>query len=118
MVSLHIPLDGLHADGADGGNDMVVVLAERAADERRADAGERRDLIVAGIYVRDDLVGSQGIVVVVRIGMVHQLVAALNDGLGLLGVLVRPVADNEKGTLHAVVREHIKDLLCVIRPPG
>ena len=118
MVSLHIPLDGFHADGANGGDHMVVVLAERTADERRADAGERRDLIVAGIYVRDDLVGSQGIVVVVRIGMVHQLVAALNDGLGLLGVLVRPVADNEKGTLHAVVREHIKDLLCVVRPPG
>ena len=97
---------------------MVVILAERAADERRADAGERLDLIVAGVYVRDDLVGSQGIVVVVRIGMVHQLVAALNDGLGLLGVLVRPVADNEKGTLHAVVREHIKDLLRVVRTPG
>ena len=114
----HVPLDRLHAYRADGGDDVVVILAERAADERRADAGERRDLIVAGIYVRDDLVGSQGIVVVVRIGMVHQLVAALNDGLGLLGVLVRPVADNEKGTLHAVVREHIKDLLCVVRPPG
>ncbi len=118
MVSLHIPLDGFHADGANGGYDMVVVLAERTADERRAGAGERRDLIVAGIYVRDDLVGSQGIVVVVRIGMVHQLVAALNDGLGLLGVLVRPVADHEKGRLDAVVREYIKDLLRVVRPPG
>lgn len=118
MVSLHIPLDGFHADGADSGNDMVVVLAERAADERRADAGERLDLVAAGVHVRDDLVGSQGIVVVVRVGMVHQLVAALDDGLGLLGVLVRPVADNEKGTLHAVVREHIKDLLRVVRPPG
>ena len=118
MVSLHIPLDGFHADGADSGNDMVVILAERAADERRADAGERLDLIVAGVYVRDDPVGGQGIVVVVRVGMVHQLVAALDDGLGLLRVLVRPVADDEEGTLHTVVREHIENLLRVVRPPG
>ena len=118
MVSLHIPLDGFHADGANGGYDMVVVLAELTAVQRRADACARRGPTVDGTYVRDVLGGSQGIVVVVRIGMVHQLVAALNDGLGLLGVLVRPVADNEKGTLHAVVREHIKDLLCVVRPPG
>lgn len=118
MVSLHIPLDGFHADGADSGNDMVVVLAERAADERRADAGERLDLVAAGVHVRDDLVGGQGIVVVVRVGVVHQLVAALDDGLGLLRVLVRPVADDEEGTLHTVVREHIENLLRVVRTPG
>ena len=103
MVSLHVPLDRLHADGADGGDDVVVVLAERTADQRRADAGERLDLVVAGVHVRDDLVGGQGIVVVVRVGVVHQLIAALDDGLRLFGILVRPVADNEESTLHAVV---------------
>ena len=41
---------------------------------------------------------------VVCVGMVHQFVAALDDGLGLLGVLVRPVADDEESTLHTVVR--------------
>ena len=96
---------------------MVVVLAERAADERRADAGERLDLVAAGVHVRDDLVGGQGIVVVVCVGMVHQLAAAVYDGLGLLRILVRPVADHEKGRLDAVVREYIQDLLRVVRPP-
>ena len=33
MGSFHIPLDGLHADGADGGDDVVVVLPIGAADE-------------------------------------------------------------------------------------
>ena len=107
MVSLHIPLDGFHADGADSGNDMVVVLAERTADERRADAGERRDLIVAGIYVRNDLVGSQGIVVVVRVGMVHHLVTARDDDFRLLGILVGPVANHKESTRHTVVGQYI-----------
>ena len=54
---------------------------------------------------------------VVCVGMVHQLAAAVYDGLGLLRILVRPVADHEKGRLDAVVREYIQDLLRVVRPP-
>ena len=41
----------------------------------------------------------------------------LADGLGLLQILVRSVADHEKGRLDAVVREYIQDLLRVVRPP-
>ena len=117
MVSLRIPLDRLHADGANGGDHMVVILAEGAANKRRTSPCERLELIVAGIHIFDDLLRRQRIVVVVCVGMVHQLAAAVYDGLGLLRILVRSVADHEKGRLDAVVREYIQDLLRVVRPP-
>lgn len=75
---------------------MVVILAERAADERRADAGQRLDLIVAGVHVCDDLVGGEGIIMIMRVGVVHELIAAVHDGLGLFGILIRPVAHDKK----------------------
>ena len=96
---------------------MVVILAEGAANKRRTNPCERLELIVAGIHIFDDLLRRQRIVVVVCVGMVHQLAAAVYDGLGLLRILVRPVADDEEGTLHTVVREHIENLLRVVRPP-
>ena len=96
---------------------MVVILAEGAANKRRTSPCERLELIVAGIHIFDDLLRRQRIVVVVCVGMVHQLAAAVYDGLGLLRILVRPVADHEKGRLDAVVREYIQDLLRVVRPP-
>ena len=76
---------------------MVVILAEGAANKRRTSPCERLELIVAGIHIFDDLLRRQRIVVVVCVGMVHQLAAAVYDGLGLLRILVRPVADDEKG---------------------
>ena len=97
---------------------MVVILAEGAANKRRTSPCERLELIVAGIHIFDDLLRRQRIVVVVCVGMVHQLAAAVYDGLGLLRILVRSVADHEKGRLDAVVREYIQDLLRVVRPPG
>ena len=96
---------------------MVVILAEGAANKRRTNPCERLELIVAGIHIFDDLLRRQRIVVVVCVGMVHQLAAAVYDGLGLLRILVRSVADHEKGRLDAVVREYIQDLLRVVRPP-
>ena len=96
---------------------MVVILAEGAANKRRTSPCERLELIVAGIHIFDDLLRRQKIVVVVCVGMVHQLAAAVYDGLGLLRMLVRPVADHEKGRLDAVVCEYIQDLLRVVRPP-
>ena len=97
---------------------MVVILAERTADQRRPNAGQRFDLIVAGVDIGDDLLRRKRIVVVVRVGMVHQFVAALDDGLGLLRILIRPVADDEEGAFHTVVREYIENFLRVVRTPG
>ena len=64
---------------------MVVILAEGAANKRRTSPCERLELIVAGIHIFDDLLRRQRIVVVVCVGMVHQLAAAVYDGLGLTG---------------------------------
>ena len=54
----------------------------------------------------------------VGVGVVHELAAALHDGLGLLGVLVRPVAHHEEGGLHVVLRQDIQDALGVVGAPG
>jgi len=97
---------------------MVVIFAERAANERRANAGQRFDLIVAGIHVRNDRVSREGVEMVVRVGVIHQLVAAFDDGFRLLGVLIRPVAHDEKGARYAVLAQHVKNFLCVVRAPG
>ena len=96
---------------------MVVILAERAADERRADAGQRLDLIVAGVHVCDDLVGGEGIIMIMRVGVVHELIAAVHDGLGLFGILIRPIAHHKKCTGDAVFLEHVEYPLRVVRAP-
>ena len=96
---------------------MVVILAEGAANKRRTSPCERLELIVAGIHIFDDLLRRQRIVVVVCVGMVHQLAAAVYDRLGLLRVLIRPVAHDEKRALHTVVGQHIQNALCVVRAP-
>ena len=114
----HVPLDRLHADGADGGDHMVVILAEGAADERGPHAGERLDLVIAEVHIGDDLIGGEGVVMVVRVGVVHQLAAAPGYGLCLRGVLVGPVAHNEERRRHAVFLQHIEDLLGVVCTPG
>ena len=54
----------------------------------------------------------------VGVGVVHQLTAALHDGLGLLGVLVRPVSHHEEGGLHIVLRQNVQDVLGVVGAPG
>ena len=49
--------------------------------------------------------------------VVHQLAAARGDGLGLLGILPRPVAHEEEGRRHAVVAQHVEYLLRIVRAP-
>ena len=118
VQGVHIPLDGLHAHLPDGGDDVVVIFAEGAANEGGADAGEGLDLVVAGGDIRLDLRCGHGIEMTVGVGVVHELAATLHDGLGLLGVLVRPVAHHEEGGLHVVLRQDIQDALGVVGAPG
>ena len=93
---------------------MVVILAEGAANKRRTSPCERLELIVAGIHIFDDLLRRQRIVVVVCVGMVHQLAAAVYDGLGLLRILVRPVADHEKGRLDAALLQRVEKVKRIV----
>ena len=59
VQGVHIPLDGFHAHGADGGDDVVVVLPVGAADQRGRYAGGGADALVAGGDVVDDLLGGR-----------------------------------------------------------
>ena len=52
---LHIPLDGFHAQRADGGDHMVIIFAVGTADQRGTAAGDSLDLVAAGLNIRHDL---------------------------------------------------------------
>ena len=83
--SLHLPLDGLHAHGANCGDDMVIVLAVGAADQRGCHAGGGANALIAGGHVLNDLLGGKTIVVVVMVGVAHDLVSRVVQSLdGLL----------------------------------
>ena len=118
MGSFHIPLDGLHADGADGGDDVVVVLPIGAADEGGPHAGDGLDLVVAGLHVGNDLLGGEAVVVGVGVGVVHHLVARVVEGLHRLRVFVHPVSDDKEGRLHLVLVQNVDELLGVLVAPG
>ena len=66
---LHIPLDGLHTHSTDGGNDVVIILAVGAADQRGRHTGDGTDALIAGGDVRRDLLCRQAVVVVVVVGV-------------------------------------------------
>ena len=97
---------------------MVVVLAEGAADQGRAHAGEPLDHIVALVHVRHDLVSGQRIVMVVLAGMVHQLMSMLDNGFRRIRILLRPRSDHKERRLDVVFVQHVEDLLRVVRSPG
>ena len=114
---LHIPLDGLHAHGADGGDDVVVVLAVGAADQRGSHASGGADAFIAGGDVVDDLLGCQTVVVVVMVGVAHDLMARVMEGLDGVGVFFRPVAYDEEGGLYVVFLQNVDERLGVLVAP-
>ena len=114
---LHLPLDGLHAHGADGGDDMVVVLTVGAADQRGCHAGGGANALVAGGHVLNDLLGGKTIVVVVMVGVAHDLVPRVVQSLDRLRVFLRPVAHHEKSGFHVVPRQNVNKRLRVLVAP-
>lgn len=97
---------------------MIVVFPERAADERRTDSGDRLNLLVARCHIGDDLLGGERIEMVVRIGVVHHLMPRIDDRLRGVGILRRPVADDEKRRLDIVLFQHVENFLRIVRTPG
>ena len=118
VQTVHVPLDRLHADGADGVDGMVVVVAVGQADQSGADAGDRFDLIVAGVQIGYHLVGGQLGVVGVGIGVVHHLMARIVEGLDGFGVFLHPLAYHEEGGFDLVSAQNVDQLLSVFIAPG
>ena len=114
---LHIPLDGLHAHGADGGDDVVVVLAVGTADQRGRHAGDGTDSLVAGGDVRHDLVGGQAVIVVVVVGVAHDLVSRVVESLHRLRVFFHPVAHYEERGLDVEFLQNVDERLGVLVAP-
>ena len=118
MGNIHIPLDGLHAHGANRGDHVVVIFPVGWTDQGGPHAGDGLDLVVAGGHVGDDLVGGQLGEVGVGVGVVHHLVARVGQGLHRLGVFVHPLPHHEEGGLHVVLPQDVNELLGVLVAPG
>ena len=98
---------------------MVVVLAVGAADQRGRHSGGGSDALVAGGNIRHDLLRRQAVIVVVVVGVAHDLVARIVKGLYRLRVFLRPVAHAEKRGLHVVPGQNVdKDLGVLVAPGG
>ena len=97
---------------------MVIVLPKGRPEEGGADTGDGLDLIVAGVDVGDDLIGGEGVEVGVVVGVAHDLVAGVGQGLHRLGVFVHPLAHHEKGGLDIVLVKDVDEVLGVLVAPG
>ncbi len=117
MGTIHIPLDGLHADGAHRVDGAVVIIAVGQADQGGPDAGDLFDLVIAGVQVGHHLIGGELRVMGVGIGVVHHLVARVGEGLHRFGVLIHPLAHHEKGGGDVVLPQNIDELLGVLVAP-
>ena len=115
---LHVPLDRFHVLGADGGDDVVIILSVGTANEGGTDPSDSLDFFIGGLYVGDNLVGGEGIIVVVVQAMRHDLVACIVESFDGLGVFLHPVAHYKKGSLDVISAQNINEILGVLVAPG
>lgn len=97
---------------------MVVVFAVGTADQGGGDACYGLYLIVAGGDIGDDLVGGEGVVVVVVVRVVHDLHTCLMQRLDGLGIFIHPIPHQEEGGLDLVLMQDIDENLGVLVAPG
>jgi len=118
IQTVDAPLYRGHAHAFHGGDDVVVIFAVRAAEQRGTDAGDGLDLVVGRVDVGGDILGGELGKVGVIVGMVHDLVARVGDGLYGLRVFIHPCADHKEGGLHSVLVEDVDERLGILIPPG
>lgn len=118
VQAVHVPLDGFQTHAPDGGDHMVVILAEGRPEEGGPAAGDGLDLVVAGVEVCHDLVGGEGVEVGVVVGVAHHLMARLGQGPDGVGVFLHPLPHHEKGHLHVVAVKNVDEGLGILVAPG
>ena len=96
---------------------MVVVLAVGAADQRGRHAGDGADALVTGGHIVNDLLRRQAVVVVVMVGVAHDLVACVVERLHRLRVFLGPVSHHEEGGFHVVSLQNVDERLRVLVAP-
>lgn len=117
VQAVYVPLNGLHADGADGIDGVVVVVAVGRADQGGAHAGDRLHLVVTGVQVGYNLVGGQLGIVIMGVGVVHDLMSRLMERQHGFRVLLRPLAHHKERGLDVVLPQNINELLGVLVAP-
>ena len=96
---------------------MVVILAVGAADQGGGHAGGGGDALIAGGDVLHDLLGGEGVVVVVVVGVAHDLVPRVVESLHRLRVFFHPVAHHEERGLDVEFLQNVDERLGVLVAP-
>ena len=97
---------------------MVIVFPIGAADQRGGHAGDGFDLVAGGLEVGGDLLRGKRVVVGVGVGVAHDLMPGIVEGLDRFRVLGDPVSHNEEGGLDVVLSQYVNELLGVFVAPG
>lgn len=80
--------------------------------------GDGLDLVAGGIEVGNDLVSGQRIEMGVGVGMAHNLVSGVRQGLDRFRVFVHPIAYHEERGPHLVFAQNVDERLGVLVAPG
>ena len=117
VQTIHVPLDRLHTNGANSGDDMVVIFAVGTTDQGGRDACNGFHLVVAGGDIGHDLIGGEGVVVIVVVGVIHDLHPGVMESLYGLGILIHPISHQEKSGLYIVLSQRVDEDLGVLIAP-
>ena len=118
VQAVHIPLYGLHADGADRSDHVIVILSIRRPDQGGTHAGHRLDLVVAGLHIGNDLLFGELRHMGVIVGVVHHLVPGIMERLDRFGVFIHPRAYHKKRCLDVILAQDVDKLLGILIAPG
>jgi len=118
MECIHIPLYGIHAHGFKRSDDMVVVFAIGAAEQRRRDPRDGGNFFIAGADIPDNLIRWEPCKMRVVIRVIHDLVAGVGKGLDGFRKFIHPEAHDEKCGLNVIFTQYVNQLLRVLVPPG
>ena len=80
VQAVHIPLNGLHADGAHGVDGAIVIVPVGETNQGRPHAGNRLNFVVAGVQIGHHLLRGELRVVGVGVGVVHDLMPGIREG--------------------------------------
>ena len=118
VQAVHVPLDGLHADGTDGGNNVIVIFPIGRADQGGAHTGDCLDFVVARLHVGNDLILGELRHMGVGIGVVHDLMSGVVEGLDGFWIFVHPLPHHKKGGFNLILAQDVDEHLGVLIPPG
>lgn len=97
---------------------IVIIVAVGQPDQSGTDPGDCFNFVIAGVQIGYYLIGGQLGIVGVGVGMIHDLMAGIVEGLDGFGIFVYPFSDHEKCGRYLIFAQNINELLGVFVAPG